>query len=773
MLSKYAGIAVAAALGAQHAAALPVDAILVEPGIPAVVRGGPLEVALTYERDGALYVDIRGGPDQTWGTRVHPGESFTYGCLEGEGARTLLIYQYRGAAREGDGVVLELARASAPAPESVDCTFPTIREIALPGGTWFLDPPDWLYGAEQMARLYDPAHPYMTGLEAYEAHMERTYADPVRDAVVFSGPDIHAYPARPYEGTYVGPERELGGHPGWIADVWFDPADGSLVVEYHRTGAVYGTTTRSYDPGQTFVYGCFDHVEPTLLYIYRYEGVRGGGSEAVLSSLEAYADGVPCTDDILYAAVDAHDPAAFDVEHSRGPDHPPLPSMEETRGYYKYAVPLGDPDYTWEPVPRAVPLRMIGAASYGDGIITGILPGPGGSLYVSYGNHSRAYEPGQTFVFDCKRHESDTRAVMHKYLGIGDAAGEPHLAYLEITADPGAPVPCSVPEMTGHVADIHGEDWFRAAGWTYHVAGDVLASVARADPSAYAPVAGAGIAAGPRVFEPLPDRMGYRPWPHYYGPAHAEVNGGGSVTITYTDGYGRLGAVHEQTYGINQTFAYRCDTYDGTTHMWMYHYLGPGEFQGAQTLSLVQFKIEAPGTVPCTYPDYLEHTVDLYDPGRIGAPRGAGPYSAPDDPAGIRAAYLDPVRHAVVTSPLYRDPLSYYVPDAGGTSGWISNMTANGDGTLSVTFWNMGEDRPGQTHGMVLGTGEPFVAQCAEDGGTTSLTFYSYAGPGAPYGTGVTEVLEVFEAYTKAPVPCAFPDVFVHGRGAFDMSWFG
>ncbi|CAI9831111.1 MAG: hypothetical protein MPI95_02120 [Nitrosopumilus sp.] len=250
-------VAASAAPDGREARGIPVEIVEAEPGAPVLHREGPVAVELTYNKDGTIGAKMWEEDDPRFSTSSgsYPGEAFAYGCREGGGGTILDVYQYRGAAVI-DGIAhVELARMEIPALEGMGCAFPDWGHSH--NTTDFLDPLHTIYGGDDLAGHFEPDHPYVNRTEARETHMRTTYADPVRDATVFSGPDTHTYPARPYEWEPWRPGRELGGHPGWIADVWHDRSDDNVLgdagIEWEALG-LYDRALQS-DPShaRTFI----------------------------------------------------------------------------------------------------------------------------------------------------------------------------------------------------------------------------------------------------------------------------------------------------------------------------------------------------------------------------------------------------------------------------------------------------------------------------------------------------------------------------------------
>ncbi|RNJ78850.1 MAG: hypothetical protein EB829_03465 [Nitrosopumilus sp. H8] len=180
----------------------------------------------------------------------------------------------------------------------------------------------------------------------------------------------------------------------------------------------------------------------------------------------------------------------------------------------------------------------------------------------------------------------------------------------------------------------------------------------------------------PRLVEPLMELPAYSYGCHNkFGYDSAEHNPeDDSITITYFDrtasqqgsrciwpffvaSTSATGLTHTQTYHVNQTFAYVCGDFDDHTEVYLYQYRGTGLFQGARNFVFVHFQVKIPEHVPCTFPDYLIHTVDIYDTSDFDRLYDLERYEPQANASHNRTTYIDPIRNAVIASYIYIDPL--------------------------------------------------------------------------------------------------------------------
>ncbi|CAI9831885.1 MAG: hypothetical protein MPI95_03030 [Nitrosopumilus sp.] len=302
----------------------------------------------------------------------------------------------------------------------------------------------------------------------------------------------------------------------------------------------------------------------------------------------------------------------------------------------------------------------------------------------------------------------------------------------------------------------------------------------QADMARYAFIADLEPASAPRLEEPLlhPPYLGYRGDKWGYSDAvhnpyddsvtfwyeHDRVIRPTGSDYTIPKSWKLPFDAYRQTYGVNQTFAYRCLDKGDAKILHMYQYRGSNLFQGNLSLVLVHFELEVPPDTPCEYPDLLRYTVDVYDTGGFDGLYNLEQYrekpGVPYDPL------VDPVRHAVLMGPVYEDPIPAGWPMFGPEP-----PVVNPDG--SVTLVHTVDYRNGTTvsHTGTYQPREVFVTGCIEREGATQLAMYSYLGSvEIPRATSpVSLAFANWEAYTRAPIPCTFPDYIERTAGAFDL----
>ena len=314
----------------------------------------------------------------------------------------------------------------------------------------------------------------------------------------------------------------------------------------------------------------------------------------------------------------------------------------------------------------------------------------------------------------------------------------------------------------------------------------------------YGAIAGAGLAHDPYIIEPLADARGIAPrHPNVFGyddSVHDPRDD--SVTLVYDDrdlpdrheyrpwnlcrGESPTGLVHTQTYAVNQTFAYCCYDYERAREhgidrdhhtLSMYQYRGTSTFQGERSYVFVRFELDVPRDVPCEFPAYLRHTVDVYDAGWFDSEFDLGGYGGPAAGEGAgRAEYAEPVRHMVLDTPVFVDRI-----DAGSLGGWgagsgsiLARMEHNPDDTITATYRGPGG---GPEYERTYEPGQTFLAHCAPSGRVTAVWVYDYRGS-VQTEIGPAVLLVHFGGYTRAPVPCDLPGVVDHTVDAFDTGAF-
>ncbi|CAI9832380.1 MAG: hypothetical protein MPI95_03960 [Nitrosopumilus sp.] len=325
---------------------------------------------------------------------------------------------------------------------------------------------------------------------------------------------------------------------------------------------------------------------------------------------------------------------------------------------------------------------------------------------------------------------------------------------------------------------------FSAVGAALVLAGITYQSAHHAERQAgggtYAFIAGIEPLFEPRLQEPLlyPPRLGY--WGDTWGYSAAVHNpADDSVTFWYErERVIRPGGIgytipktwelphdsYSQTYGVNQTFAYRCLVRDDARILHMYQYRGTSLFQGNLSLVLVHFELEVPPDTPCEYPDLLRQTVDVYDAGGFDGMYGLGQYR--EDPHAPYDPYADPVRHAVLLNKVYVDPFPLDRPLFGPDL-----PVLNPDGSVTVTHARAAGDGI-TSHTRTYMPGQTFVDGCEEGDGTTFLSMYNYRGAEVIpwYSSDPALIFANWGAYTRAPMPCTFPDYIEMTVDAFDPS---
>ncbi|RNJ76709.1 MAG: hypothetical protein EB830_03315 [Nitrosopumilus sp. H13] len=313
----------------------------------------------------------------------------------------------------------------------------------------------------------------------------------------------------------------------------------------------------------------------------------------------------------------------------------------------------------------------------------------------------------------------------------------------------------------------------------------------------YAPLSYTDPVFEPRVVEPLVDPPVFPYGCHNtFGYNSAEHNPeDDSITITYFDRTsdqqaGRCiwpffspnpsatGLIHTQTYHVNQTFAYACRDFDDHTKVYLYQYKGTSLLQGARSFVFVHFEMKVPERVPCTFPDYLIHTVDVYDARDFDQIYDLDYYVGPPEGADDHyTTYVEPVRYAVPITPLYVDPYPPSWLDEDSTEGWITDITHNTNDSVTITYQDLQEygHVPGTDHVHTYVSGQTFLVHCMEWKDVTWLNIYSYRGSEMrEYGGEHVEVLVFanFKAYTRVPIPCTYPEVLIETTDAFDASRF-
>ena len=333
----------------------------------------------------------------------------------------------------------------------------------------------------------------------------------------------------------------------------------------------------------------------------------------------------------------------------------------------------------------------------------------------------------------------------------------------------------------------------------------------------YDAIAAARPAFEPRVVEPLVDPPDVEHEYHNtFGYTSAVHNPGvDSVTVTYDypavptphgyDLYGRSGpgllcetcgdgaaGTHVRTYLPGQTFAYSCSSPEGSTSVRLGNYTevrlsqyrGTSHDLGVPSFVFVHFEVRIPKILPCMFPHYLEHSVDVYDAGSFDSLYDLGTYA--DRARGDGRSPADLVGNPVMTGPVHIRALpvppleNYMIPWKDG----VMTPALNPDGTLTVSFRGWDEEArapaPGATHVRTYAPGQTFLADCTGAGDVTSIEVYSYRGAEELDGEEHV-VLATFRAYTRAPVPCpspdflsAYEDAFDAGRldRHFDMGWY-
>lgn len=300
----------------------------------------------------------------------------------------------------------------------------------------------------------------------------------------------------------------------------------------------------------------------------------------------------------------------------------------------------------------------------------------------------------------------------------------------------------------------------------------------------YHPLADAEPLFEPHIVKPLVDRpdVWYYNFRNVFGYDHAVHNPkDDSVTITYVDGASgytwpqgisdpsATELIHTQTYHVNSTFAYYCYDNDDHTMVYLYQYRGTEPFQGNLSLVFVHFEVKIPERVPCIFPDYLIHTVDVFA-GDLDLPAGLNLYEPQETDSYNRTTYIDPIRHAVIISTIYVDPWPIDLSPSP-----IVTIMYNPDDSITVTHHNLNEDESvgNLNYTRTYSPGQTFLVSCVEHEDTAELYFYNYRGIVIPPWKDSPSILLVnFGAYTRAPMPCTFPDFIVHSVDALDTSRF-
>lgn len=301
----------------------------------------------------------------------------------------------------------------------------------------------------------------------------------------------------------------------------------------------------------------------------------------------------------------------------------------------------------------------------------------------------------------------------------------------------------------------------------------------------------------PRIVEPLVDMPGIHLYfYHAFGYVGAEHHPeDDSVTITYNEtdaeagmpwcGHPIAGDVHTQTYHVNQTFAYCCGDFEDRTKMLLYQYRGTSMFQGERSLVLAHFEADVPRSVPCTFPDFLVNTVDVYDAGDFDMLYDLDHYRGPPEGKGNHyITHVEPIRHAVVYTPIYIDPKAISSLGDRYWEGRIYRIAHNPDDSLTVTYRDKDPATfgaiPGTDHVITYAPGQSFLVDCRELEDTTTINVYNYRGSETLSGNEMI-ILVNFKAYTRVPTPCPYPDfldysidVFDIGRldRQYDMEWY-
>lgn len=299
----------------------------------------------------------------------------------------------------------------------------------------------------------------------------------------------------------------------------------------------------------------------------------------------------------------------------------------------------------------------------------------------------------------------------------------------------------------------------------------------RANTQFYDAIAEAELVFEPRVIEaPVNPPMIKYPFPYPFEFIRAEHHQeDDSVTLTYADPDG-IRPEHSQTYQTGQTFVYWCSGDGNNTLMRLYQYRGISMFQGMPSLVLVHFEIDVSENIPCTYPDFLEHTVDIYDASDFDQLYDLRSYKEPDVTSYNYTTYVDPIKHAVIHTPIYVDSLLISVIEDESAiytrEGWIADIEHQVDDSIDITYW----DRWGNStyaYSNNYKPGQTFLIGCTEYEETTLVHFYNYRGTEMLYDGDFPSMIMVnFGAYTRVPVPCTYPDVLIHSIDVFDTSRF-
>lgn len=769
--------------GAQYAPANHAPDVIkipIEEGRTVPYSSGNWLSGIKYDKDGSMYAHYHksGTLEDSFVRKYYVGQTFVFDCNVRDDSTFLSFYQYRGTAESEDPQIM-LARFDVDTKESISCEFPDI----LFGDSYDTDRIE-----------FDPDFPYLSEKDAKARHKYDMYVSPIQNAVALSGPIIEMPPAVPLEETKVdvlSPWNNMvpaDRHPGWINDLRYDSKSGRITVVFDNPYLPWNAFGIEYQQNQTFVYGCYDHTTPTLLYLYQYRGTQviNGTLRLILAGIEAYTESTPCTSALIMASTDAYEPGRFNAQDMESRDHPPLPDRKEILAYQKYIAPLPDEPPTLRV--DSILTSMLGSVSYQNTMVADLKYHPeNDTITIKYDSnrldraHSQNYTPGQTYVFDCRDFGPSTEITFRRYLGTVAGGGDRYLAYADFTVSTKFPLSCSDPGFIINVVNVYGRHWPDAhTDWTSEIK-----KLQRAD---YTAIAKADLVLEPRALEPPvdPPEGAYDGYYNTFGYTRAEHNPeDDSVTLTYENLYvGGLavwgncgnpatGLTHTQTYHVNQTFAYCCQNLGDHTGVDLYQYRGTNLFQGERSFVFVHFEVEVPEQLQCRFPDYLRHTVDLYDADNFDDLYDLHIYDSPE--AAYNYTTMEHIRYPVITTPIRVATWPASVPYGEPTLLQYAKEAAfNSDGSLSITYqdWESEaqEGIPGTDYARTYAPGQTFLVYCYSDEDTTYLQFYSYRGTEMIRGEERI-VLYYFGAHTRTPAPCPYPD-YLDYVDVFDASRF-
>lgn len=254
-----------------------------------------------------------------------------------------------------------------------------------------------------------------------------------------------------------------------------------------------------------------------------------------------------------------------------------------------------------------------------------------------------------------------------------------------------------------------------------------------------------------------------------------------SVTLTYdyttsgqlcrTCGDGSEG-VYVRTYMPGQTFVYFCSDSWDYTKVLLAQYRGTNMAQEVRRFVFVHFEVRIPEIIPCMFPDYLTHTVDIYDTGDFDRLYDLSTYETLQDGTPDHDVYAEMIRRPLIISPIYVD--GWVISRLGedrGLGGMSRGAMYNSDNSVTIIYQEQdpetGKFIPDTDHARTYFPGQTFLVDCRELEDTTYITVFNYRGS-KTIPDDKWLVFANFRAYTHMPVPCTLPDYLDYATDAFD-----